>query len=70
MTTKLKPRVPQLALNQERAAEALDMSVDSFTRHVKPHIACVFAGSRRLYPVSELQRWLDRERVEAGRKVA
>jgi hypothetical protein len=67
---RLQREVPQLALTQERAARSLDMSVSAFERHVKPHVACVFAGSRRLYPISELQRWLNEERVQAGRRVA
>jgi len=62
--------IPRLALNQQEAAEALGMSVDSFAEHVKPSVACVLVGSRRLYPVTELQSWLNKERVRGGRRAA
>jgi hypothetical protein len=50
---------PPLALQRKKAAEALDMSVESFDRHVRPFIRCAYAGSVRLYPMSELDRWLE-----------
>lgn len=62
--------VPRLALNQTEAAQALGMSVDAFEQHVKPCVACVYAGSRRLYPVASLERWLTEESVQAGRRAA
>lgn len=66
----LAREVPRLALNQQEAAEALGLSVDTFTEHVRPHVAYVLAGSRKLYPVTELQHWLNRERTTGGRRVA
>ena len=36
------------------------MSVDSFDRYVGPEVRCVRHGRLRLYPVAELQGWLDR----------
>jgi len=67
-----RPRrpVPRLALNQQEAAESLGMSVDSFESHVKPMIACVRIGVRKLYPVSEWQRWLDDEATLHGRRLS
>lgn len=62
--------VPCLALNQIEAAEALGVSVDAFEQHVKPKIRCVFAGSRKLYPVRALEQWLEEEAVRDGRRVA
>jgi hypothetical protein len=52
--------VPRLALKREEAAQALGMSLDSFERHVQPHVRLVRRGKLRLVPVSELQAWLDR----------
>lgn len=67
---RITRHVPRLALNQTEAAQALGMSVDAFEQHVKPCVACVYAGSRRLYPVAGLERWLAEESVRAGRRAA
>lgn len=48
-----------LAYRIEDAAAALGVSVDTFERHVKPHVRCVRLGTVRLYPVSALQAWLE-----------
>jgi len=61
--------VPRLAFNQQEAAAALGVSVDHFERHVKAELAVVYSGSRRLYPRSALERWLDEHTVR-GRRVA
>lgn len=64
----MKPTVPRLALTRTEAAESLGMSLDSFERHVQPELRLVRRGKLRLVPVSELQKWLDRqaERVLEG----
>lgn len=49
----------RLALSQQEAAAALGVSTDYFQEHLRHEIRCVRRGRRRLYPVSELQRWLD-----------
>jgi hypothetical protein len=59
-----------LALNQKDAAESLGMSVDHFERHVKNELAVVYSGSLRLYPLSELQRWLAEHSLQGGARVA
>jgi hypothetical protein len=51
---------PRLALRREEAAEALGMSLDSFERHVQSELRLVRRGRLRVVPVSELERWLDR----------
>jgi hypothetical protein len=51
--------VPRLALSQEEAAEALGVSTTFFVEHVRPELRVVLRGRRRLYPVRELERWLD-----------
>jgi hypothetical protein len=34
------------------------MGVTSFEQYVQPHVRAVRQGKLRLFPVSELQRWL------------
>ncbi len=51
--------IAPIALSKPDAAAALGMSVDSFERHVMAHVRCVRRGRLRLYPVAELQRWVD-----------
>ena len=60
------PEPPKLVLNQQEAAEALGVSADFFQQHLRHEIRCVRRGRRRLYPVSELQRWLDESASRAG----
>jgi hypothetical protein len=57
-------RIPRLALSQEEAAAALGVSVDFFAEHIRPELRVVRRGRKRIYPLPELQRWLD---VEASR---
>ena len=51
--------VPRLALTRQEAAEALGMGVTSFEQYVQPHIRAVRQGKLRLFPVRELERWLE-----------
>jgi excisionase family DNA binding protein len=53
--------VPRLALRKAEAAESIGVSVDHFERYVQPEIRAVYSGARRLFPVTELARWLERE---------
>lgn len=55
------PVVPRLALSKVEAAESLGVSVDFFDEHIAPELRMVRRGRRRLVPVRELERWLDRE---------
>jgi excisionase family DNA binding protein len=50
----------RLALTRAEAAAAIGVSVDSFERFVQPEIRVVRRGRLRLVPVSELERWLER----------
>jgi len=43
------------------------MSLRSFQRHVQPHLRYVYVGRVRLYPISELERWLRENACEGGR---
>jgi hypothetical protein len=58
-----KRQVPRLGLTKPEAADSLGMSVDSFDRHVAPDLRVVRIGKLRIYPVPELEKWLD-ERAE------
>jgi len=44
------------------------MSAEHFDAHVKPYLEVVYSGRLRLYPIAELQAWLDREAVPVGRR--
>ena len=47
-----------LALRREAAAQALDISEESFDRYVRPSLPVCRLGSIRVYPVSALEAWL------------
>jgi hypothetical protein len=51
--------VPRLALKQFEAAASLGMSEESFRLYVQSDVRIVRMGGLRLFPVSELQKWLD-----------
>lgn len=51
---------PVLALRPAAAAAALGISRDLFDRVVAPNVRCVRLGRVRLYPATELQKYLDR----------
>jgi excisionase family DNA binding protein len=53
-------RVPRLALSKAEAAEALGVSVDFLEQHVMHELRVVRRGRRRLIPIAELDRWLER----------
>jgi hypothetical protein len=50
--------VQRLALSKTEAAKALGVSVDFFDAHIALELGCVRRGRRRLYPTSEVERWL------------
>jgi hypothetical protein len=51
--------VHRLAYTRTEAAQALGVSVDFFDDHVALELRCVYRGRRRLYPVNELEEWLE-----------
>ena len=51
--------IPRIALSREEAAASIGMSLDSFERHVQPHVRLIRVGRLRLVPVTELARWCD-----------
>lgn len=57
--TEIRPQ--RLALRKLEAARALGVSDEFFDEHVKPHVRVVRLGSLRLYPLTELQAFLDKQ---------
>jgi hypothetical protein len=53
------PERRRLALTRIEAARSLGVSVDFFDEHIAPELRTVRRGRLRLYPVRELERWLD-----------
>ena len=51
--------VPRVAMSRHEAAASLGIGIDSFERHVQPHLRMIRRGRLRLVPISELQRWAD-----------
>jgi excisionase family DNA binding protein len=49
----------RLAYSRAEAADALGVSVDFFDEHIAHEVRAVRRGRRRLYPVRELERWLE-----------
>lgn len=60
--------LPRLAVNKTEASAILGVSVDFFDAHIAHEVRCIHRGRRRLYPVAELQAWLEREseQVDVG----
>jgi hypothetical protein len=63
---KAQPRhVPRLSLTRQEAADALGVGITTFKTKIAPELRVVRQGSIRLYPIRELEAWLERnaERV-------
>lgn len=54
---------PRLAYSKPEAAAVLGVSINSFERHVQPELRVIRRGKLRLFPATELERWL-RENAE------
>jgi hypothetical protein len=48
----------RLALGRRDAARACGVSVDFFDHEIRPELAAVQIGRRRVWRVAELERWL------------
>lgn len=55
----------RLTLSKTEAAAALGLSVRFFEQQVQPELRVVRRGRRRLIPVRELERWIEREAARA-----
>lgn len=62
----LRPGPVKLALQRREAAAALGVGVDTFDRHIRPHLRCVYVGDLRLWPVAEIERWLESRAMMRG----
>jgi excisionase family DNA binding protein len=58
----------RLAFGAEEAARALGVSRDTFDEYIAPELRKLRVGRRVLYPVRELERWLEQSatRVDVG----
>ncbi len=54
------PGMSRLALGPDEAAKCLGVSPDYFDEHVGPELRIGRRGRRKLIPIIELERWLDR----------
>jgi hypothetical protein len=63
LETGSKP-FPRLLLNQLEAAAACSVSVDTFAAHIAPELRRVRCGRPWLYPLGELNRWIERNAVK------
>lgn len=61
-----RPAPPRLGLTVAEAAQAVGMSESSFKRHVQPELRIVRRGSLRIIPLSEVEKWLERNATLAG----
>jgi hypothetical protein len=61
MNASIDSPTPRLALSRREAAESLGMSLRHFQRHVQPHLRCIYSGQLRLYPIAELERWVQEQ---------
>jgi hypothetical protein len=51
---------PALAVQRRRAAEALDISPDTFDRWVRPDLPVVYIGGVQVWLIDHRRRWLER----------
>jgi excisionase family DNA binding protein len=58
--------VPRIALRPDEAAVSIGVSRSEFYRRVLPELRTVLVGRSRLVPVTELERWLEREARRLG----
>jgi hypothetical protein len=58
--------VPRVLLSRREAADALGMSLRHFQRHVQPYLRCVYSGQLRLYPLKDLERWVEEQACREG----
>ena len=52
--------VPRYTLTRREAAASLGMSINHFERRVQPDLKVVLCGQLVLIPLTELERWVQR----------
>jgi hypothetical protein len=60
--------IPRVTLTRSEAAQALDMSLDSFERHVQPELRLIRRRKLRLVPIVELERWAESAAERTARR--
>jgi hypothetical protein len=60
VTENRQAGLPRLAFRVGEAARALGVSEDFFCEHVAPELRCVRRGALKLYPLRELELWLEK----------
>lgn len=65
-TLRVSP-VPRTALSVEETAQSTSLCGKTVGKLITDgRLRCVMVGTRRLVPVSEIQRWLDREAAQSS----
>jgi hypothetical protein len=54
---KLAVPIPRVALTIPEAAASIGVGIDFFNQQIRPELALIRRGSKRLVPVAELERW-------------
>lgn len=57
--SKVRPPIPAIALAEADAAAAVGVGSTLFREHIAPDLRVIRIKSRVLYPVAELERWVD-----------
>ena len=52
--------LPRLAFRVGEAAQVIGVSEDFFAEHIARELRCVRRGKLKLYPLRELERWLEK----------
>ena len=56
---KLDAPIPRVALTVPEAAASVGVGVDFFNENIRAELRLIRRGSKRLVPVTELQRWAE-----------
>jgi hypothetical protein len=64
------PNLRLLALPREEAAAVVGMHVKTFDKKVRPELRAIRDGKTSLFPVAELERWLDENAEQVLEDVA
>lgn len=51
--------VPRIGLTRAEAAEALGVGLTTFKTQIQPELKVWRCGKLRVFPVAEIERWLD-----------
>ena len=72
MTHDTSPRVspvPRLSLSMEETGQAIGLCSKTVGKLIADgRLRCVTVGTRRLVPLTEIQRWFDREAAEPSQQ--